>query len=161
LDHPVQTLEVVVIPARYRIGDHGNIELSLVFAVEETGIPGRNVVFTQVMLQPGFRPVRIDQCAGIVSWAILDDFITQAAQHPEFWGFDCEFPAGIVESYLQILFVGTVQKTFHVGYHFIYHRVVDIGIYVGFVMNIDPVGAGMQCTRNKCIAGICVEVVSA
>ena len=60
VDHPVEPFEVVVVPAGYGIGNNCNIELSFVFSVEESGIPGRDVVFAQVVDQPGAWPFGVD-----------------------------------------------------------------------------------------------------
>ena len=54
-----------------------------------------------------------------------------------------------------------INKMFQVRHHLIHHRVVDIGVDVGFVVDVDPVCTGLQSTRNKGVTGIGIQVIGA
>ena len=122
-DHPVQSFEVVVIPARLGIGDDRDIELTLVFALFEARIPGRNIVLAHVMDEPWSRTVRIDDRSGIVTGPVFDDLVAKAAEHPEFGGFDRQLTAGVIEAYFQVVRMRFRDEGFHIGHVLVYHAV--------------------------------------
>ena len=158
-DHPVQSFEVIVVPARLGIGDDRDIELTLVFALFEARIPGRNIVLAHVVDEPWSRTVRIDDRSGIVTGPVFDDLVAKAAEHPEFGGFDRQLTAGVIEAYFQVVRMRFRDEGFHIGHDLVYHRIVDVGIDVRFVVYVDPFRSGFQRPGNESAARVGVQVV--
>lgn len=75
---------------------------------------------------------------------VFDDLVAKAAEHPEFGGFDRQLTAGVIEAYFQVVRMRFRDEGFHIGHDLVYHRIVDVGIDVRFVVYVDPFRSGFQ-----------------
>ena len=78
LYHPIQTFQIVIVPAGIRGSNNRDIHIAGIFTFIKSIIPGRNEMSRQVLVQPFVRTVPMDQRTGILSGTVMDHFTTQA-----------------------------------------------------------------------------------
>ena len=140
--HPVEPGHIEIVQPTVGRGDHGEIRFTLEFPFVHEVVPGRYVFAFQVLLEPFIGTVRVDDGFGGITRTGEYHLAVKTVKRPELRQVLGQLAGSVVKFHSHASLMGFCHQLGQLCCVFIQIRIVDEGIKIFSMVNVDDIGAG-------------------